>query len=220
MPATVSLPPAYRRALGEFSALEDGAANALTEAVGQVPAYSPVSAIEASARAALEPWGASGRVALVPVLLALRGQLREQSPSQIAHLLADSADLDLDGEARTRLEQRCEALLSTPAINTTSVAVDLQTQHDQNFQSARIFTDVRHVFEDVEQKPTGAVIVQMLQIQTWDRSGGSDALVIAMDERDLLSLKAVVERALKKTETLRRTIADQGIHHFELEDAG
>ena len=117
------------------------------------------------------------------------------------------------------LADRASALLETAAIGTTAIAVDLQTQHARNYQQARILTDIRPVFPDaIDEAPTGAVIVEVLQIQTWTRDGESETLVVALDEKDLTQLEQVVDRALKKTATLRRFLEKAELTYFQLEE--
>ena len=65
--------------------------------------------------------------------------------------------------------------------------------------------------------PDGAVIVETLQIQTWSRVGDTQLVFISMDEADLRQLRSIVDRALEKTETLKRFIAEKGLSYFELE---
>ncbi len=92
-------------------------------------------------------------------------------------------------------------------------------QHDRNFQSARIFTDLRPLFEtDPEQAPSGAVIVEMLQLETWSGDGRTETVRVAMDRADLLELRGVIERAIKKTDSLRQLMEASGVANFELGD--
>jgi hypothetical protein len=86
---------------------------------------------------------------------------------EVAERLSESSDLDLDPLSRAQLRHRAEAILATEVLSTTAVATDLQTQNSRNFQSAKIVTDIRPVFDDeVQARPRGAVIVETLQIQT------------------------------------------------------
>jgi hypothetical protein len=113
---------------------------------------------------------------------------------RIAEALSRSADLDLSNdEARSRLGERVASILRTEALSTTAVGVELLTQFPRNYQVSRIFTDIRPLFHDeVEDRPTGAVIVETLQLQTWNRDGSTETLYVAMDEADLLEPRTTV----------------------------
>lgn len=218
MIASLAVPPAYREALRDLANLDEAASQQVVANVAALPAYSAVPEIDAAVREALDESHRDDAGSIVASLLSVRGQLRGSSTDEIAGALSRSPHLELDTESRDRLRGRVSELLQSAAFSTTSVAVDLQTQHERNYQSARILTDLRPVFgDDLEANPSGAVIVEVLQLQTWTRSGESDAVFVAMDEHDLVQLQGVVERALKKTETLRGFLEQHGLTYFELD---
>ncbi len=57
-----------------------------------------------------------------------------------------------------------------------------------------------------------------LQVDTWDRDGNTDTLHVAMDEADLRTLRDVIDRALRKTATLRELLSQQKLTLFELDE--
>jgi hypothetical protein len=216
--AGFGIPLPYRESLLRLAQLPAEQGDALVVALRALEPYSPVSGIEDTTAAVLGADASASEKRLALSLLGLRGQLRQMSPAAIATNLSESADLDLDETARSNLRSRSEAILETDVFRTTGVATDLQTQHERNYQSARIVTDIRPVFQDdLAESPDGAVIVEMLHLQTWSRDGGTQVLVVAMDEADLRQLQAIVGRALKKTDTLKRFIAEKDLSYFELE---
>lgn len=218
---SLSVPPAYREALGRLARLDHQAAAALVETVRALPPFVSVPEIQRVVREAIGKGGAVSADGIVASLLSVRGHLREATALEIASSLSSAEGLDLPGELREVLEARVAALLDTTAFNTTAVAVDLQTQHQRNFQSARIFTDLRPVFhDDLAAGPSGTVIVETLQLQTWNRTSGAEGIFVAMDEHDLVHLQGVVERALKKTAALRAFLEEKGLAYFELEKEG
>ncbi len=74
------------------------------------------------------------------------------------------------------------------------------------------------MFQDnPDAQPSGAVIVETLQLQTWTRDGESEAIFVSMDETDLKQLKSTVERALRKTATLKAFLSEKDLAYFELE---
>lgn len=213
--ARISIPPAYRGPLAVLARLPAQDASSLIETVRSLPAYAAVTDIQ---RRFGDVTGTEGSD-VAAALLSLRGLLRTTSADELGDWLASSPDLDLDENARAALRERVTALVDAAAVSTTAVAVDLQTQHQRNYQSARIFTDLRPVFADeLAEGPTGAVIVEMLQLQTWNRDGESETMFVALDEKDLTGLQEAVERALQKTEALKRFLKDKDVAYFELEE--
>lgn len=213
---SLKVPPMYRDPLAELARLDDQTASALVEALHGLPRYAPVTEILGSVQDAIgDPMRAA---AIVGSLLSLRGQMREVTPDELAETVSESDDLGLDEDSRALLRRRLADALGTDALSTTAVAVDLQTQHQRNYQSARIFTDIRPVFQDdLEAGPSGAVIVETLQLQTWNRTGGGEEFFVALDEADLHDLQRAVERAVKKTDALRTFLDQKGVPYFELE---
>ncbi len=216
--AQIWIPVPYREPLTALAQMPENVAARLIDALAALEAYSPVSRIQdATADALRESAGPVERQMVLP-LLGLRAQYRQTSLEEIAVRVSESAALELDAAARANLRSRAEAILATPVYTTTSVATDLQTQNPRNYQSARIVTDLRPVFrDDLDAQPSGAVIVETLQVQTWTRDGGSEVIFVAMDETDLRQLKSTVERALRKTETLKVFLKEKDLAYFELE---
>jgi hypothetical protein len=216
--AALWIPQLYREPLTTLANMSDADAARLVASIAELNRYSPVSMIQEATEAVLGEDATAGEKQLGVPLLALRGQLRQVPADEIARRLSESTELELDDEARTRLCSRAESILTTNVYETTAVATDLQTQNGRNYQSARIVTDVRPVFgEDLDADPSGAVIVETLQVQTWTRDGDTELIFVSMDEADLKQLHATVERALKKTATLKRFIDETGMSYFELE---
>lgn len=216
--AAFGVPPPYRDSLTKLAALPGADADKLIEAIRALPPFSPVATIEEATVSVLGEAATPAERRLALPLLALRGQLRQMTTDAIAESLSESTDLDLDEDARSNLRSRAAAILEAPVLGTTGVATDLQTLHERNYQSARIVTDLRPVFQDdLAKAPDGAVIVETLQIQTWGRDGGAQVVFVSMDEADLRQLQSIVTRALDKTESLKAFIAEKGLSYFELE---
>jgi hypothetical protein len=216
--AQIWIPLPYREALTALAQLPEDTAARLVDALAGLEAYSPVSRIQEATASALGEDASPAERQLGLPLLALRGQYRQTSVEEIATRVSESTELELDPTARANLRSRAAAILATPVYATTAVATDLQTQNARNYQSARIVTDLRPVFQDdLDAQPSGAVIVETLQVQTWTRDGASEAIFVSMDETDLKQLKSTVERALRKTETLKVFLREKDLAYFELE---
>ena len=216
--AQIWIPLPYREALTALAQLPADTAARLVDALSGLEAYSSVSRIQEATASALGEEASPAERQLALPLLALRGQYRQTSLEEIATRVSESTELELDPTARANLRSRAAAILATPVYATTAVATDLQTQNARNYQSARIVTDLRPVFQDdLDAQPSGAVIVETLQVQTWTRDGGSEAIFVSMDETDLRQLQSTVERALRKTETLKVFLTEKDLAYFELE---
>jgi len=97
-------------------------------------------------------------------------------------------------------------------VGTAAKAGYVMTQHERIFAGARILTDVRPIFHlDVSEKPNSAVIIHMMRITHRDNSENKMDQCFALDSNDIRTLKQLVDRALKKEETLRSLMKDSGV---------
>jgi hypothetical protein len=216
--AELGVPEPFVRSFLALERLDDETAQTLFERVAAADPFGQVSTLQAIFRDVFPSDLQTEAQRLVPALLSLRGQLRTTPPAQIAETVSNSVDLDLEEQAREHLRDRLLPLLASAALSTTANALELLTQHDRNYQTARVVTDIRPIFaDDVHDRPEGAVIVDTLQLNTWDRAGRAEMLAVAMDEVDLRELRDVIDRALVKTSTLRDFLTEQQISCFQLD---
>jgi hypothetical protein len=217
--AELGIPEPYRAAFGALAELDEEHVYAFLEMVAGLEAFQKVAPLQQAIQSAFPAEGQRDAARLVPAILSLRGALPGTSAERMAEMTSRSADLDLSAEARVRLRDRLLPLLQSSGLKSTSRALELLTQHPRNYREARVFTDIRPVFgDDAESRPDGAVIVGTLQLRTWDRDGLDDTIYVAMDEADLRELAESVKRALDKSLTLRRMLADQQIACFTLDE--
>ena len=220
MASTLRVPEPYVAPLARLRDLPEEDAARLMYALREAPPYLQVGQLAERAEAALTADAKADARSLLVALLSLRGQFRSTSVDELSLLLSESPDLLVEqSEQRATFRTRIRDVLGLEALRTTGNAIDVQTQHDRNYQSARIFTDIRPLYGDrPTEPPTGAVVIQMLQIETWDRQGGSESLYIALDQSDLAELKGVVDRALDKSEGVRKVLETAGLQHFQLDE--
>ena len=77
---------------------------------------------------------------------------------------------------------------------------------------ARFLSDIRPIFHlDVSEKPDSAVIIHMLQITQRDNFGNHADQYFALDSNDIRHLKTLIDRALKKEETLKGLMKKSGV---------
>jgi hypothetical protein len=104
------------------------------------------------------------------------------------------------------------ALSFERTLGTAAKAGDVLTQHERIFQDARIMTDLRPIFHvNVSEKPDAAVIIHMLKITQRGRGGVLTDLYFALDHNDVVTMQKLIERALKKEQTLRDEMTNSGM---------
>lgn len=113
----------------------------------------------------------------------------------------------------SRLRKFLVAALSLElSVGTAAKAGPVLTQHERIFSGARILTDLRPIFHlNVSEKPDAAVIVHMLRITQRDNLGHRSNQYFALDHNDLVVMKELIERALKKEETLKEIMENSGV---------
>jgi hypothetical protein len=124
-----------------------------------------------------------------------------------------SKDTNAQNEQWMKLRKFLVASLSLErTLGTTAKAGPVLTQHERIFVGARIMTDLRPIYHlDVGEKPDAAIIVHMLKISQRDASGKHLDLYFALDSNDIAAMREVLERALKKEETLKSIVKDSGV---------
>ena len=104
------------------------------------------------------------------------------------------------------------ALALERTLGTAAKAGHILTQHERIFSTARILTDVRPIFHsNVSEKPESALIIHMLRVTQRDPQHNFEDLFFALDSNDVRALKTVIDRALKKEETLKALMKGAGV---------
>jgi len=212
---SVGIPPQFRAALSALAELDSKRVQDLLSGLAAAGFFKSIVELEELMSAEF----GEGAPDAVAALLSLAGMARSIEPGVIAAGASQASNLPVEDGLRNQLRENLQALLESPEIYSTAAAVDLLTQHATNYRGSRIVTDIRPIFSrDVGEPPTGVVISETLELQTWDRDGANKTLHIAMDDADLRELRDTVERALAKSETLRRTLNQQHISVFNLDE--
>jgi hypothetical protein len=97
----------------------------------------------------------------------------------------------------------------------TAKATQVSREYENIFRDARILSDIRPIFPRDSNKPRFAVIVHLLRIAHRNSEGRTARAVFALDRSDLLALKATVDRALEKDESLHAIISAAGLNAAE-----
>jgi hypothetical protein len=101
-------------------------------------------------------------------------------------------------------------LFTIPSLRIMVKAIDLSYDHSNLFQSARILTDIRPVFDDEASSIVGAIVSYSLRL-SYSSSEGSKNVTIALDDNDIKELIAVCQRAQKKASVSRKLMIQSGL---------
>ncbi len=114
-------------------------------------------------------------------------------------------------DAWRTVEPHLVELFRTKAVRTVSKALDLAYEHANLLQDVRLLTDVRPIFNDVddEQMEIEAAVVAFTLRLHYDNREGNHSLSVALDETDVRRLQYQCERALHKAELSKRRMKDR-----------
>jgi hypothetical protein len=105
-----------------------------------------------------------------------------------------------------------EALALDETVGTAAKTGPVLTEHERIFVSARVLTDIRPIFHpNLSEKPNAAVIVHMLRIVTRDIFSSQYVEYFALDANDIRLMKNIMERAIRKEETLKTLLAESNV---------
>jgi hypothetical protein len=107
-------------------------------------------------------------------------------------------------------------LLASKTLRVSSRADDIQHEQTNLFTDARILSDIRTVFDAETVEPQAALIIHQMKL-TYFHNGEYQDIYIAMDNADLRILHAAIERAERKTESLKTVISKTSLNYFESE---
>lgn len=217
MPSSLRIPPRYLPGIRAIVRLTDEGAAQLHVVLQEVPRHLTSERL-ARQIAAAAPELADDAAEVTEAVLSLVALLPEEAPAtaRLARDVSESPDLELDAEARAILAERLSGLLSIDALQVSARALDVITEYERVFHDARILTDVRPVFRsDPSQGPAAAAVVATLKVDFHEADRSLSSAYFAMDHSDLLLLRDVIDRAIAKTESLKRLIERLDIPYWE-----
>ena len=221
------VPPQFSSQIQNLVDLPDERLNGFLDALASAGSKFNANdlALEVSDRTKLPRPMADGIVQLLTFLYKTREQGaiplelfvdQEVAPGMKQLLARGDKEKDKSEEAIRLAEERVEtrwakirkflttALVLNDTVGTAAKAGPVMTEHEKIFQDARILTDLRLIFHpDLSERPNAGVIVHMLRLTTRDVLGGQHAQYFALDANDIRFLKQLLDRAMKKEETLR-----------------
>lgn len=106
------------------------------------------------------------------------------------------------------LNKRLSDLLNSEKLFLSSKPIDVLSEYENIFIQGRIVSDIRPVFGlDVEEEPKAAMIVHSLRIHyRHNEEEEHKDIHLALSEEDVRDIKKILERAEKKTKTLKALI--------------
>jgi hypothetical protein len=114
------------------------------------------------------------------------------------------------------LDQRVSELADNDVVRLVAKAADIVSDNKTNFQDARIISEIRPVFSDADEIPKAAVVVHNCKIVHYE-DFASKEFYFTLETKDLVVLRAVVDRALKKAEQLEKMLSDFGVQYLKSE---
>jgi hypothetical protein len=106
-------------------------------------------------------------------------------------------------------------LTSSKSLYIAAKAVRIITEHEHLFLESRILTDVRFIFNEVENEPSESVIIHNLKL-TYRKNDEKKDLFVALDNSDLAKLSQQIARAIQKTEAIENVLEKAEILNLKI----
>lgn len=109
-----------------------------------------------------------------------------------------------------------EALADDTTLAISAKAVDVMTDHAKRYCTARILTDLRPVFRsEVGNEDPVFVAVHTLKL-VYHETGRHFEMFVALDRNDLEDFRDVIDRAIRKEESLKALTSAKGLKILEV----
>lgn len=222
MPAKITIPEAAVPDLERIAALDDGCFDTLIRALRETkPTLTPTQLEQRLGGKVSLPNKLDLRAILTPAFVLFSMMEKTgASAGEIAEAVMLSPALEasenLPAAAREKLRARLEQLLTLEdTLGATAKALDVMTEHERIFCTARILSDIRPVFSGIGERASAAVIIHNLQLG-FHRDGKHTEIYIALDTDDLKTLKDVVNRAQEKTVAMESLLKAAEVPYLEV----
>ena len=226
--ATVRIPVRHKEPLAFVASMEEDRFDELKECFQPVQGDLSMSSVVRQIAAAVEPDAEAG--AVLDALIGAKAftsdieLTQENAALQIAALqiaalqIAGSDPLELDDPQRDVLADRLTALFQLPALNLLAHSSSLRAEDEYSYCASRIFSDLRPMFgPDEDVTAVAALIRHSLKFDV-HIDGRIESLLIVVNERALQEIATVVERAIRKAESLRDIAHRAGLSVIDLEE--
>jgi hypothetical protein len=143
------------------------------------------------------------------------GDVKETIDFEKPRSFEESKDEKVLSDKTERLRGRLIRLLTVgPFISVVFKAGNVFTDQDRSFGHAKILSDIRPIFGAGPDEVKAGMIVHFLNIH-YHQDREHKEFFVALSTADIEDLKAVLDRALKKSETLKGLMPKMGIRVLE-----
>jgi hypothetical protein len=220
----LALPDYYDSGIQGLIALNETQAKGLTSAL---QAEEPVHYLPDQLAAHIASKVGLERPVLVEIIRALVGLYTARTfiglpPSEFVEAVTDAVERKelkpADAQAWTSFKENLAGFLKVEgSLAVASKAQSIVTDQDRIFSRARILSDIRPVFkDDPEALPSAVAVIHTLRIH-YHRSGDLKSFSVAMDDEDVRKLRDTLDRAQKKSATLRKVAKSADIPVINIE---
>ncbi len=124
----------------------------------------------------------------------------------VATVSNDISNIDLTSEQQKNVKAQLARFLDIEPLKVTAKAFDVLSAHERLYYGARIFTDMRPVFNDDQTQPPAAIVVVQKLKLTYQENGELRDIYLMMDSSDVVNLREALKRADEKAGSLKRYI--------------
>lgn len=144
---------------------------------------------------------------------------RERSPEELASDLKETVEITeprgFPIQKASILKDRIQKLLGIGKIMAlASRAFDVMTEQERIFCAVRVLSDIRPVFQESTDAISAAVVIHNLRI-AYHQDGEHKEFAVAMNLDDVRKVKDAMERAERKSYTLKAFVQNSGVTYFE-----
>jgi hypothetical protein len=215
-----SFPDTLARSLRALASLPQSQYESFLKYLRQIPPQIKHESIFSGADQKIPEVGEHSEAVKSAAFSLLLSKVRGQLPihdfvSELVEALSSRPGFE-EESARNTLRARATEILSIKSLDVIARAHDVLTVHACAYVKSRILSDLRPVFgDDVGSTPIGAVLVHMLSIHYLNLDQ-LNAFVVGLDEKDVDELLEVLQRAKRKSRTLRDTLRKTDVPYIEV----
>lgn len=219
--ASLNIPPNEYQVLLKIANLPEEEFNTLVNALAHLPPSLSIRRLLANAVSKLSPAKAEETNPILNTVFAIyqlkqpgRDAALELARGIVNAALASKEAALFAGGIGDTLKDRLVKLLSMDAtIGMASKAIDVVSEQERSFVDARILSDMRPIFGDTLDIEA-SVIVHHLKIEYHENDDHKE-FYVAVDDLDLEILKEAVERAQKKSASLKAMLKKTNTPYIE-----
>jgi len=144
---------------------------------------------------------------------------RNRSPEELGNDLKETIEITdpniFPHDKASILRDRIQKLLSIGKVMALAAkTLDVMTDQDKIFCAVKVLSDIRPVFQDSTDAVSAAVVIHNLRIG-YHQDGEHREFSVAMSLEDVRKVKEAMERAERKSYTLKAFVQNSGITYFE-----